>query len=93
LTCSVEHALDAFSVVSENFDSAYFAGWANDFDLLTAVARRLNEFERLYNEIAEPFGWKFPAPTSTAGWSASSSARPAVSTSPHDRGGTSDSKH
>jgi hypothetical protein len=31
----------------------------NDFDSLAAVARRLNEFERLYNEIAEPFGWKF----------------------------------
>lgn len=23
------------------------------------VARRLNDFERLYNEVAEPFGWKF----------------------------------
>jgi hypothetical protein len=31
----------------------------NDFDSLAEVARRLNEFERLYNEIAEPFGWKF----------------------------------
>jgi hypothetical protein len=31
----------------------------NDFDSLATVARRLNEFERLYNEIAEPFGWKF----------------------------------
>jgi hypothetical protein len=31
----------------------------NDFDSLAAVARRLNQFERLYNEIAEPFGWKF----------------------------------
>jgi hypothetical protein len=31
----------------------------NDFDSLVAVARRLNEFERLYNQIAEPFGWKF----------------------------------
>ena len=31
----------------------------NDFDSLAAVAHRLNEFERLYNEIAEPFGWKF----------------------------------
>jgi len=31
----------------------------NDFASLAAVARRLNEFERLYNEIAEPFGWKF----------------------------------
>lgn len=31
----------------------------NDFDSLAPVARRLNEFEHLYNEIAEPFGWKF----------------------------------
>ncbi len=31
----------------------------NDFYSLAAVARRLNEFEHLYNEIAEPFGWKF----------------------------------
>ena len=31
----------------------------NDFDSLVAVARRLEGFERLYNEIAEPFGWNF----------------------------------
>jgi hypothetical protein len=31
----------------------------NDFKSLASVARRLNEFERLYNEIAEPFGWNF----------------------------------
>jgi len=31
----------------------------NDFDSLAAVARRLTEFEHLYNQIAEPFGWKF----------------------------------
>jgi DDE superfamily endonuclease len=31
----------------------------NDFDSLASVARRLNEFEHLYNEIAGPFGWKF----------------------------------
>ena len=31
----------------------------NDFDTLASVARQLNEFEHLYNEIAEPFGWKF----------------------------------
>ncbi len=31
----------------------------NDFHSLATVARRLNEFEHLYNEIAEPFGWKF----------------------------------
>ena len=30
-----------------------------DFDSLATVARRLNEFEHLYNQIAEPFGWKF----------------------------------
>ncbi len=31
----------------------------NDFDNLAQVARRLNDFERHYNQIAEPFGWKF----------------------------------
>ena len=31
----------------------------NDFDSLDDVGRRLTEFEQLYNEIAEPFGWKF----------------------------------
>ncbi len=31
----------------------------NDFDSLASVATRLNEFEHLYNQIAEPFGWKF----------------------------------
>jgi hypothetical protein len=31
----------------------------NDFDSLATIARRLNEFERLYNQIAKPFGWKF----------------------------------
>ena len=31
----------------------------NDFDTLASVAQRLNEFERLYNQIAEAFGWKF----------------------------------
>ncbi|MGH2946105.1 MAG: IS630 family transposase [Solirubrobacteraceae bacterium] len=31
----------------------------NDFNSLALVARRLNEFEQLYNEIAEPFGWNF----------------------------------
>jgi len=31
----------------------------NDFGSLADVARRLNDFEHLYNEIAEPFGWKF----------------------------------
>jgi hypothetical protein len=31
----------------------------NDFGSLAEVARRLNEFEGLYNEIAEPFGWQF----------------------------------
>lgn len=31
----------------------------NDFDSLATVARRLNEFEHLYGEIAEPFGWNF----------------------------------
>ncbi len=31
----------------------------NDFDSLAQVARRLNEFEKRYNQIAEPFGWNF----------------------------------
>lgn len=31
----------------------------NDFDSLAEVAQRLNEFERYYNEVAEPFGWRF----------------------------------
>jgi predicted metalloenzyme YecM len=31
----------------------------NDFDGLADVARRLNEFEKNYNQIAEPFGWNF----------------------------------
>ncbi|MGI8727105.1 MAG: IS630 family transposase, partial [Solirubrobacterales bacterium] len=31
----------------------------NDFGSLAEVARRLNDFEHLYNEVAEPFGWKF----------------------------------
>ena len=31
----------------------------NDFNDLTQVTKRLNDFEHLYNQIAEPFGWKF----------------------------------
>src|SRR6266542_2651559 len=31
----------------------------NDFNNLAAVARGLNEFEHRYNEIAEPFDWRF----------------------------------
>jgi DDE superfamily endonuclease len=31
----------------------------NDSRSLPQVAKRLNDFERLYNEVAEPFGWKF----------------------------------
>ena len=31
----------------------------NDFDDLDHVKQRLAEFERLYNEIAEPFAWNF----------------------------------
>lgn len=38
----------------------------NDLGSLAAVARRLNEFERLYNEIAEPFGWRFTREKMTA---------------------------
>ncbi len=31
----------------------------NDFDNLADVARTLNAFERHWNEIAEPFDWRF----------------------------------
>jgi DDE superfamily endonuclease len=31
----------------------------NDFDNLAALARTLNNFERHWNEIAEPFDWRF----------------------------------
>ncbi len=31
----------------------------NDFDDLNQVEQRLTAFERLYNEIAEPFAWNF----------------------------------
>ena len=31
----------------------------NDFADLAQVAKRLNDFERHYNQIAEPFAWKF----------------------------------
>ncbi len=31
----------------------------NDFPDLAAVARRLNDFERHYNAVAEPFEWRF----------------------------------
>ena len=31
----------------------------NDFGSLAEVAQRLNEFESLYGEIAEPFDWRF----------------------------------
>lgn len=31
----------------------------NDFDDTAALARALNEFERRYNEIAQPFDWNF----------------------------------
>ena len=31
----------------------------NDFDSTAQLARALNEFERFYNEIAEPFAWNF----------------------------------
>jgi hypothetical protein len=30
----------------------------NDFDSLAAVAKRLNDFEQLHNQIAQSFGWK-----------------------------------
>jgi hypothetical protein len=31
----------------------------NDFESTADIARRLNEFERHYNEIAQPFAWDF----------------------------------
>ena len=31
----------------------------NDFDDLVVLARTLNEFERHWNEVAEPFEWNF----------------------------------
>ncbi len=31
----------------------------NDFPNLAALGRRLNDFERHYNAVAEPFEWKF----------------------------------
>lgn len=31
----------------------------NDFESTAELARTLNEFERRYNEIAEPFDWSF----------------------------------
>ena len=31
----------------------------NDFDDLDQVKQRLAAFQRLYNEIAEPFAWNF----------------------------------
>jgi transposase InsO family protein len=31
----------------------------NDFHSTTELARSLNDFERHYNEIAEPFAWNF----------------------------------
>jgi hypothetical protein len=31
----------------------------NDFDDLAVLARMLNEFEHHYNEVAEPFDWRF----------------------------------
>ena len=31
----------------------------NDFKSLATVARRLNEFEHLYNDMAQAFGWNF----------------------------------
>ena len=30
-----------------------------DFESIAELARTLNEFERRYNEIAEPFDWNF----------------------------------
>lgn len=31
----------------------------NDYDDLAVLARALNEFERRWNEVAEPFEWNF----------------------------------
>jgi hypothetical protein len=31
----------------------------NDFEDLATLARTLNQFEHDYNEVAEPFDWRF----------------------------------
>ncbi len=31
----------------------------NDFQSTTELAHALNQFERHYNEVAQPFDWKF----------------------------------
>ena len=31
----------------------------NDFESTAEIARALNDFERHYNEIAQPFAWNF----------------------------------
>jgi len=52
----------------------------NDFDDLDQVKQRLAGFERLYNEIAEPFEWNFTRDKMNA-WLARLNAREAESTS------------
>ena len=51
----------------------------NDFDDLDHVEQRLAAFERLYNEIAEPFAWNFTREKLTV-WLARLSAHEAEST-------------
>jgi hypothetical protein len=52
----------------------------NDFQDLAEVEQRLLHFERLYNEIAEPFSWNFTREKMTA-WLARLTAHQAESTS------------
>jgi hypothetical protein len=52
----------------------------NDFDDLDQVQQRLADFERLYNEIAEPFAWNFTREKLST-WLARLSAHEAESTS------------
>jgi hypothetical protein len=58
----------------------------NDFQSTAELARALNDFERHYNKIAQPFQWTSPAKTSPSYSSASTSGPPTTrrSHSPHD---------
>jgi len=51
----------------------------NDFDDLDQIQQRLAHFERLYNQIAEPFAWNFTRDKMNA-WLARISSHEAKST-------------
>ncbi len=66
----------------------------NDFDSIAALARALNDFERRYNEIAEPFAGPSPARTSQTSSPASTSANATHrSNSPPDHDRTCGGEH